>query len=283
MPLLYLFCGGIMSGMPLYFFTAIILCAYCQGNAKWITFFLSWISYAFIILFAKFYPEYVTQVTISAAFLDFFVSFFITTLVTFTIVTYGLRAYYKEKTDKEKKIKRLEYLSKYDSLTGLYSRNQIFNFINNIVWPQREKYYLLILDIDDLKKINQKQGHSFADKVVIGVSSIIKNNQKNEIGENGFRYDGDTFLSIIQADSKENAFAQAEKIREKVCQLGWIEFPDLNVSLSGGLVSCANHEYQDYDQAINNAELLLENAKSSGKNRILFDLDFAQIRNDKID
>ena len=41
----------------------------------------------------------------------------------------------------------------HDSLTGLYNRRHLLNYLENSIWARRNDFYLAMLDIDDFKKI----------------------------------------------------------------------------------------------------------------------------------
>ncbi|WP_025725617.1 sensor domain-containing diguanylate cyclase [Acholeplasma granularum] len=86
--------------------------------------------------------------------------------------------YLSIKTDitKEKEyLKKLEYVSNYDDLTGLL-RRQIFldMFEKNVESNADEEHYFILMDIDDFKLINDSCGHIIGDKILKIFSGILK-------------------------------------------------------------------------------------------------------------
>ena len=79
----------------------------------------------------------------------------------------------------ECKNKILYELSELDGLTKLYNHRMIMEHVENAI-DQAEKnqniFSIIILDIDDFKRVNVTRGHLFGDKVIMGIASIIKNN-----------------------------------------------------------------------------------------------------------
>lgn len=89
--------------------------------------------------------------------------------------------------------KDLQYLSYHDNLTGLYNRNYINAFLN----ANRIESYLTIFmfDIDGLKYVNDHFGHLEGDKLISGVSNILKQCfRENDIVA---RIGGDEFMAIL--------------------------------------------------------------------------------------
>lgn len=82
-----------------------------------------------------------------------------------------------------------------DTLTGVYNRemmNRIFKDIND-----ESNYYLLMLDIDKFKKINDTYGHLEGDKTLKHFANLLKETLKT-YDASIIRYGGDEFLVIIK-------------------------------------------------------------------------------------
>jgi diguanylate cyclase (GGDEF)-like protein len=165
----------------------------------------------------------------------------------------------------ECKNKILCELSELDGLTKLYNHRMIMEHLQNAI-DQTEKnkkiFSIIILDIDDFKKINDTRGHLFGDKVLTRISSIIRNSiEKTDIAG---RYGGEEFLIIFTEDDIEQALKYAEKIRksiEECCIDG------AKVTISGGI---QGYDGSNKDNLIRSADKKLYDAKKSGKNRIIY-------------
>ncbi|MGM0844703.1 MAG: putative bifunctional diguanylate cyclase/phosphodiesterase [Bacillota bacterium] len=69
---------------------------------------------------------------------------------------------------------KLNYIAYHDSLTGLYNRSYMQEALSEKTEKRDQPFYLLLLDLDYFKHINDTHGHFFGDEVLIRVSSFIK-------------------------------------------------------------------------------------------------------------
>ncbi|GMG97971.1 GGDEF domain-containing protein [Tepidimicrobium xylanilyticum] len=106
-----------------------------------------------------------------------------------------------------------------DSVTGLHNRNY-WELINNgsIYYPLSTKdFALIIIDIDNLKEINDSFGHLAGDGVIKIVGQSIKRNIRKE--DLGIRYGGDEFLILLFNQDKRAAKKVIERIRKEINEL----------------------------------------------------------------
>ena len=268
LPMLFFLCGGFNCGMTLYCLTAVFLCAYCPGKSKWVVFVLSMLAFEIAFVLSELYPEYVVALDHQAAFIDILVSFFITGVVVFIINSFALYSYNTERKGREEMLKRLEFLSKRDSKTGLFNRGYMTHFLESVVWLQREGYYLLLLDMDEFREVNASYGQVFGDQVLCDVAKFLIQERDDRIGECCGRMDGELFMCVLRADSELEAFARAERIREGIAALRWNRFPDASVTVSGCFIACGDRNYSHFSQFLVKAEEVLYLAKTEGRNKI---------------
>lgn len=164
----------------------------------------------------------------------------------------------------ECKNKILHELSELDGLTKLYNHRMIMEHLQNAIDQAEIKqkiFSIIILDIDDFKKVNDTKGHLFGDQVIMGIATIIKNNiRKTDIAG---RYGGEEFLIILTDTDISNAINLAEKIRKSVEEF---RINGVRVTISGGI---QQYDGSNKDDLISNADKKLYDAKRSGKNKIL--------------
>jgi diguanylate cyclase len=98
-----------------------------------------------------------------------------------------------------------------DSVTGLNNRNY-WELINNgsIFYPYNSKEFtLIIIDIDNLKEINDNLGHLAGDEAIKIVGESIKRNIRKE--DLGVRYGGDEFIILLFNQDKRAAKTVIER------------------------------------------------------------------------
>ena len=268
-PLLFFFCGGFKSGMPLYCFAVLTLCAFAHSSrAKWMTFSICLVAVVLTFVISWLHPEYVLQISDEAMVLDASVSFVIVAIGIFAVVSYALNAYDEERKKREKLVTQLDFLSKRDSMTGLYNRPYLIRYLENMVWMRREQFFVMMFDVDDIRQVNNSFGHAFGDKVLMSIAGLLKRTEDEEAGECAARYGGEEFIYVIHAASEIEAYAKADRFRERVSNLSWEEFPQVRVTISGGIVPCHGEDVYDHKQILSQVDDLLYRAKTRGKNQI---------------
>lgn len=101
-----------------------------------------------------------------------------------------------------------------DYLTGLFNRRQLDDYLNKKVndHPGISKFSIMMIDIDDFKKINDTYGHYTGDRAIISAAKILK----SSLGEDSFiaRYAGDEFVVVLNITNKADLEYAVERIRE---------------------------------------------------------------------
>lgn len=135
-------------------------------------------------------------------------------------------------------VKALERLSVRDSLTDLYNRRYFEQHLRaEMARANRQKYelFLMLMDIDKFKALNDKQGHQVGDKVLRRLAKAIEQSIRQEV-DIGFRYGGDEFGVIAPQVTVEQARMIAERIIDRFSS----EDPSQATSLSIGLAQMAH-------------------------------------------
>ncbi len=152
-----------------------------------------------------------------------------------------------------------------DKLTGLPNRHFIDEFLNNKDLRSGVNTYVLFMDIDNFKHVNDTYGHDFGDTVLASVGKMTRRFLKKS--DEVFRYGGEEFVALIFDDSSENVISIAERIRKKVEELVFeFEGKEVQVTISGGVAMQSSDE--KLDEAIKRADQFMYKAKMEGKNRI---------------
>ncbi|MAD42649.1 MAG: hypothetical protein CL623_09700 [Arcobacter sp.] len=161
----------------------------------------------------------------------------------------------------------MELLSITDKLTGIANRNKLDDFLNNEI--KRAKRYnsslgVVLLDIDNFKKVNDTFGHLIGDKVLVSIANILKNNIR-EIDFLG-RWGGEEFLIICSHTNKEGIIALCEILRKRIENYDFENCSNQSVSFGAS----AFVKEDTIDTIISRADNALYKAKDEGKNRVKF-------------
>jgi diguanylate cyclase (GGDEF)-like protein len=173
----------------------------------------------------------------------------------------------REKMLKESQV--LEQLATTDSLTGLHNRRQILN-LAEFEFQRSQRFNhpltLLVLDLDDLKTLNDNHGHLVGDKALIHLAGNCSKQIRNEdyIGRLG----GDEFVILLIETTKEIGSIVAERIRQSCCDMK-IETQAGPVSFSVSIgVATSNKKTSNLTDLLDKADAGMRKAKKAGKNQI---------------
>lgn len=269
LPLLFFFCGGSLSGMPYYLIMGVFLVSFCApGKSRTILFIASLVVIVSCFFIGYLHPDYVVKISPEDAFQDIIVSFVVVCVGIFFIVNFVIRQYKKEVLNKELLVSKLDFFSNRDVLTGLFNRRYLMNFLENIVWQQRDNFYILMISIDDFREIIGNQGYIFGDEVLLNVGHELLRFENEEGGECAARFGGNDIAYVIRAKSEREAFARAESFRQKVYDMEWKDHADVKISVSGVFASCRSHDIKNTTQLLHMLFNMHAKNSESRKNQI---------------
>jgi len=155
-----------------------------------------------------------------------------------------------------------------DGLTGLYNHAYFLQALRQEVLRSKRhglRAALLLLDLDDFKRVNDERGHVEGDRVLMRAAAIVKDSVR-EI-DVAARYGGEEFAVLLPDTSRLGAFVVAERIRRRIeDRFSRARTP---VTVSGGLAIFPEDASTPADLIVK-ADAGLYGAKAAGKNRILF-------------
>jgi diguanylate cyclase (GGDEF)-like protein/PAS domain S-box-containing protein len=168
---------------------------------------------------------------------------------------------------------RLYHLAHYDSLCNLPNRMLFYDRLRqNLSRAKRgkNKFAVLFFDLDDLKKVNDKYGHSAGDEVLRQVSQRLANSLRES--DTVARIGGDEFTIIIgDVDDIDAVSELTGKILRIIQQDYSVDGHILNISASIG-ISQYPETSDDAEMLVKQADIAMYKAKNEGKNRYtLFD------------
>ena len=160
---------------------------------------------------------------------------------------------------------QLEEKTLRDKLTNAYNREFFENNYKRLIDTYKNedmKFALVMIDIDDFKKINDTYGHDIGDNVLINLVSKIEKSLRND--DVLIRWGGEEFIILLKVSSKEALEFVLEKLRNIIENSKFKNLPKITCSFGGTL-------YEDNEaikETIKRADIALYIAKDNGKNKI---------------
>lgn len=148
-----------------------------------------------------------------------------------------------------------------DGLTGLLNRRGALDAIGKSLARRTASYAVLLVDIDNLKTINDTLGHAVGDAVIAAVADAIRVSIRD--GDDCARLGGDEFMVFAPECDSDCAADVAQRILSRVSTQG--ELPT-GCTVSIGICVQA-HASADFDRMYRDADAALYRAKSEGKHR----------------
>jgi diguanylate cyclase (GGDEF)-like protein/PAS domain S-box-containing protein len=156
-----------------------------------------------------------------------------------------------------------------DELSGLLNRNEFMKLGNQLLKNAliyNSKIYLLMIDIDHFKDINDNYGHLVGDEVIKTLGLLFRQNFRGT--DIVARIGGEEFAIIMEGCPYEVVQEKAELLRKKVhMQKNNIENYSFNISISIGITG-NNESSLTLNDLIHRADLALYTSKRNGRNRV---------------
>jgi len=171
-------------------------------------------------------------------------------------------------------IQKNYYQAQHDALTGLYNSRYFIDHMDYVIKRIRSSEkcaYLLLIDLDHFKTINDSLGHALGDKVLKEVARRIRNYCKNT--HTIARLGGDEFAIISDkfyegGNCQGNAYTFAEELLKILKETYVIDRHHLYISASIGVNSLSNASRQARE-FIKEADIAMYQAKSHGRDGII--------------
>jgi diguanylate cyclase (GGDEF)-like protein/putative nucleotidyltransferase with HDIG domain len=159
-----------------------------------------------------------------------------------------------------------------DHLTGLYNHGYFKEMLNEQFHDAKklkQPFTLALLDLDDFKKYNDRNGHLQGDKLLQFFGELLK----KAVDGTDFvaaRYGGEEFAILMPNTTKEEAHAFLDRLRKQVNDTyfsGVEHIPYRCLSFSCGIAEMEKEIY-DSGELIHKADQALYYAKAQGKNNV---------------
>ncbi|MFN3480058.1 MAG: diguanylate cyclase [Thermodesulfovibrionales bacterium] len=183
------------------------------------------------------------------------------------LLTFGFHAAFA--LEKARLHQEVRQLATIDGLTGLYNHRAFQEKIETEIERARRfgsKVSLLMMDIDNFKRLNDTYGHNMGDEVLRRIGCKIVENVRHI--DFAARYGGEEFAVVLPETNLEGAKITAERIREAIKDYRITHGKNLiSVTVSIGVSTYPDSASSRMD-LIEKADSALYEAKRSGKDRV---------------
>ncbi len=206
MPLGFINAGGSRSDAIAYSFFALIVVTFLfEGICRNILVATIIAAFAGIHVFEHFYPEKIPVYDAASRYIDRVIQVSVVMILSFLIIRRFADAYLLIN-------KKLFRYAHYDELTGLLNRRNFNSILEKQFDSNDDKGFLIMMDVDNFKLINDKNGHLFGDGVLKRLGTILMGNFND--GRNMIsRWGGDEFVVVYfgKDEQLKNALNQVKK------------------------------------------------------------------------
>lgn len=165
-------------------------------------------------------------------------------------------------------VERLNKMWVYDTLTGAFNRGGFFRFSNQLIEEARSRkndLFVLFLDLDGLKGVNDRYGHEEGDELIKAMANILS--QVHRDGELLMRYGGDEFVVLAQGYTHEQALHYMERIQLGMKQYNETFRHSYTLDASMGYAIVAPAEDLDLKKVIESADREMYKVKNEKKKK----------------
>lgn len=158
-----------------------------------------------------------------------------------------------------------------DPLTGAENRSIMDKRLKEQIagsQPSGSRNWLMMVDLDRFKSVNDRFGHELGDAVLRGFASAVRDHIRSK--DLFFRYGGEEFVLCISKVDESKVAQIAERLRTAIAQRVVLSPAGEKVSVTASFGVTALTPGMTVTEAINAADQAMYAAKHAGRNRVVF-------------
>jgi diguanylate cyclase (GGDEF)-like protein len=175
---------------------------------------------------------------------------------------------YQFRVGQEAKL-RAEQLATLDPLTGINNRRAFYDKaipIWNVTQRHNRNLSLILLDIDNFKRVNDAYGHAYGDEALKAMAGVVMKSIRDH--DVAARWGGEEFILLLPETDIQEAAALAERLRSAIAGIHLSHAgAEIAVTASFGVVQRETH-HNTLDVLISTADNYLYQSKEMGRNRV---------------
>ena len=153
-----------------------------------------------------------------------------------------------------------------DGMTGLYNRRYFEEYLKKEVTRAKrinQPFSIIGIDLDFLKKINDKYGHAYGDLAIKSIAQVLMSNARSI--DTAARMGGEEFNILLPGIDSKGAMTAAERIRKaiEICELDTIG----HITASIGVASFPEHS-DSLEEILELTDQAMYQSKREGRNRV---------------
>jgi len=157
----------------------------------------------------------------------------------------------------------LGYIAYHDNLTGIYNKQKLNADLQRCKKENQVdgmKFGIILIDLDNMKLINDSRGHAAGDEVICTAAIILKTFIRDNI--KAYRFSGDEFIVLGEhLSSKDTLLNIADAILET--------FNTKGIEFSAGIAIYPD-DTQDSEELLKFADMAMYDVKKNGRNNVSF-------------
>lgn len=178
----------------------------------------------------------------------------------------------RRRLEQRELMRKFRRMAHYDNLTGLKNRGYWLQEMHEtngrtaggkVFSEQRPDRWIVMIDIDHFKRVNDRYGHQAGDRVLNDLADIFR--EEIRPGDSIARFGGEEF--ILELNDTFDGEAVAERLREKIA-VSQFRYNGRTIPLTVSMGVASWERDKNLRDAISEADRALYEAKEAGRNQV---------------
>ncbi len=164
-------------------------------------------------------------------------------------------------------VHELEQKTNIDALTKIFNKRALMTYLDTLCNNKKHpfNFHLLVIDIDDFKKINDQYGHVAGDKVLIYIANILKKTLRD--GDKVFRFGGEEFVVALNRIDDEHCLIATQRLLNLV-RTNKLHYKNSTLQATISIGATKFIQGDTPDTLLSRADKALYVAKNNGKDQL---------------